>query len=49
VNIAVYFIRARSILILSCSSEGGFPIYIPYIFNGKGGGARGKRERRKSR
>jgi len=46
VNIAVHFIRARSNLILSCSSE-GFPIYS--LFSGKGGGARyrEKREKRK--
>jgi len=48
VNIAVYFIRARSNMILSCSSE-GFSIYIRYSV-GRGrerrAGYRGKRERR---
>jgi len=38
-NIAVQFIRARSNLILSCSSE-GFPIYS--LFREKGGGGEGQ-------
>jgi len=43
VNITVHFIRAKSNLILSCSSE-GFTIYS--LFSEKGGRARwGKRER----
>jgi len=48
VNIAVHFIRARSNLILSCSSE-GFSIYIFTIqWEGEGGeaGYRKKRQRR---
>jgi len=47
VNIAVHFIRARSNLILSCSSE-GFPIHIRYSVGRRrrrGVGYRRKRER----
>jgi len=47
VNIAIYFIRARSSLILSCSSK-GFPIYS--LFSEKKeeerGRYKGKRERK---
>jgi len=45
VNIAVHFIRARSNLILSCSSK-GFPIYVRYSVE-RGRGRRTKyREKR---
>jgi len=49
-NITVHFIRARSNLILSCSSE-GFPICICYsVVRGKGVAEYGgRRERGKSR
>jgi len=48
-NIAIHFIRARSNLILNCSSE-KFPIYIRYsVGRGRRAGYKGKREREKSR
>jgi len=44
VNIAAHFIRARSNLILSCSSE-GFPIYIRYSAGREWGRGAGYREK----
>jgi len=46
VNIAVYFIRVRSNLILSCSSEGLYlPIYLLFSGRRRRAGYRGKRKR----
>jgi len=52
VNLAVHFIRARSSLILSCSS-GSFFFYITLLVGGKEGGGKEEncewRERREMR